>query len=448
MTLRTPTDHVARLRPWLCGAALLFGAATALPAQDPAPTAGRASALRVFLDCERCDDDYVQTETPWVAFVRDRTDSDVHVLVTSIATGAGGSQYTINLVGVGRFAGRSDTLQYVTQPSDVDDAVRTGLTRTIQLGLAPYVARTPQAARLRFNFGGGDDDEEDQGATGDDPWNAWVFEIGADGSVEREENFNGRDIETSLQARRITPGWKIGFRADGEYSREIFWDVDEGEGDEPDIVERTVSRREEYGAGGVVVKSLGSHWGAGFEATAGSSTFENMDLALRAAPAIEYSLWPYEEATRRQLTFQYSAGISSFDYSEETIYGKFREVRPTHAFVVGYDVRQPWGDGSATLESASYLDDAKQYRVDFEGEIEIRLFRGFSLDLSGNAALIRDQLSLRKRGATRDEIVLRLRELRTGYHYEMSVGFSYTFGSIFNPVVNPRFGDGPGDILR
>ena len=95
-----------------------------------------------------------------------------------------------------------------------------------------------------------------------------------------------------------------------------------------------------------------------------------------------------------------------------------------------------------------YLDDMKQYRVEFDGELDIRLFRGFSLELSGNAALIRDQLSLVKRGATREEIVLRLRELSTGYRYEMSVGFSYTFGSIFNPVVNPRFGDGPGDILR
>jgi hypothetical protein len=447
MIRRTPTEVSARLRAFVFGTALLIGAGGELRGQDPAG-APRAGAVRVFLDCEDCDDDYVQTETPWVAFVRDRADSDVHVLVTSISTGAGGSRYTINLVGVGRYAGRSDTLQYVSQPNEANDAVRTGLTRTLQLGLAPYVARTPQASRLRFDFGGGDDDEENRRTTGDDPWNAWVFEIGADGSVEREENFNGRDIETSLEARRITQGWKIGFRADGEYSREVFFDVEEGEEGEPDIVERTVSLRHRYGAGGVAVKSLGAHWGAGLEAIASSSTFENMQLALRAAPAIEYSLWPYDEATRRQLTFQYSAGISSFDYREETIYGKFTEVRPTHAFVVGYDVRQPWGDGSATLESASYLDDAKQYRLEFDGEIEIRLFRGLSLDLSGNAALIRDQLSLVKRGATRDEIVLRLRELRTGYHYEMSVGFSYTFGSIFNSVVNPRFGDGPGDILR
>lgn len=420
-------------------------AATELRAQDPAAPATRTGLLRVFLDCQSCDDDYVQTETPWVAFVRDRADSDVHVLVTSIGTGGGGSQYSINLVGAGRFAGRSDTLQFVTQPADVDDAVRAGLTRTIQLGLASYVARTPLASRLSLRFDAPDEEDAARSARDieNDPWNAWVFEVGANGSVEREEQVNDRNIDAELDATRITDAWKIGFQANAEFLRELF-EVEDDEGEE-----RTVTRlREEYAAGGVIVKSLGPHWGAGIESIISSSTFQNTRLAIRAAPAIEYSWWPYVEATRRQLTFQYSVGISAFDYREETIYGKFSETRPTHAVVVGYDVRQPWGEGSATLETAGFLDDLTQYRLEFEGEIDIRLFRGFSFEVGGSAALIRDQLALVKREATPEDILLRLRELRTDYQYEMRVGFSYTFGSIFNPVVNPRFGGGPGDILR
>lgn len=38
------------------------------------------------------------------------------------------------------------------------------------------------------------------------------------------------------------------------------------------------------------------------------------------------------------------------------------------------------------------------------------------------------------------DILIRLRQLQSGYSYFMSVGLSYTFGSIFNNVVNPRFG--------
>ena len=423
---------------------LMVGGEAGASAQDPV---GRSQTgpLRIFLDCDFCDFDYVRTEIPWVEYVRDRTVAEVHVLITQIGTGSGGSQYTVDFVGVGPFAGRSDTLQFVSQPTDVVDDVRRGLIRTIQLGLARYVARTPQGTRLRISYDEPDDDDEQRALRPGqrDPWNAWVFEIGADGRVEREEQVNDREIEASLEATRVTPAWKVGFAGDAEFLRELY-EIEEENGEE-----RTVTRlREEYSAGGIVVKSLGSHWGIGSEATFSSSTFENIQLAFRAAPAIEYSLWPYEEATRRQLTFQYSVGVSAFDYREETIYGKFRETRPTHAFIVGYDVVRPWGNGDASLESSGFLDDMRQYRLELDGEISIRLFRGFSLNVGGSAALIRDQLALVKRAATPEEILLRLRQLRTDYQYDMSVGFRYTFGSIFNSVVNPRFGGGPGDILR
>jgi len=34
---------------------------------------------------------------------------------------------------------------------------------------------------------------------------------------------------------------------------------------------------------------------------------------------------------------------------------------------------------------------------------------------------------------------VRQRQLRTSYRYYLAVGISYTFGSIYNNVVNPRF---------
>jgi len=54
---------------------------------------------------------------------------------------------------------------------------------------------------------------------------------------------------------------------------------------------------------------------------------------------------------------------------------------------------------------------------------------------------IHDQLGLVKGGVSAEEVLLRRRELETQYSYYASIGFSYTFGSIYNNVVNPRFGD-------
>jgi hypothetical protein len=110
-------------------------------------------------------------------------------------------------------------------------------------------------------------------------------------------------------------------------------------------------------------------------------------------------------------------------------------------------VRQPWGSAEAELEAAGFLDDFTQYHLEFGGEIDVRLFRGLSLDVGASAEYVKDQLSLVKRGATPQEIFLRSRALRTNYRFDLRVGFSYTFGSIFNSIVNPRFGGGVGQIL-
>src|SRR5262245_13156797 len=120
----------------------------AIPAHAQQTAVDRS--LRVFLDCDACDDDYVRTETRWVEFVRDRTAADVHVLVTNIGTGAGGSELTIQLVGLGTFSTRADTMRINTSPTQTDAERRDRLTRAIHMGLAPFAATTPAAARLRI----------------------------------------------------------------------------------------------------------------------------------------------------------------------------------------------------------------------------------------------------------------------------------------------------------
>ena len=70
----------------------------------------------------------------------------------------------------------------------------------------------------------------------------------------------------------------------------------------------------------------------------------------------------------------------------------------------------------------------------------MRLFKGFSFNVFGEASRTRDQLYLPRGEASTEEILVRQRQLETGYSYYMNFGISYQFGSIFNNVVNPRFG--------
>ena len=82
------------------------------------------SQLKVFLDCDGCYSDFLQSEIEFVDYVRDRTEAEVHVSITRAQTGSGGGEYTLAFMGRGRFADVTETLKTVTESSDTDDIVR------------------------------------------------------------------------------------------------------------------------------------------------------------------------------------------------------------------------------------------------------------------------------------------------------------------------------------
>lgn len=164
-------------------------------------------------------------------------------------------------------------------------------------------------------------------------------------------------------------------------------------------------------------------------------------------PAVEFNIFPYGESTRRQLTIMYSAGFSHFRYEEETIFDKTEETLPRHRLQISAEARQPWGSLNASLEGSQFLHDLARHQVSLFGGAQVRLFRGLSLNLFGSVARIKDQLYLSKAGVSPEEILVRRRQLGTDYRYFADLGFSYTFGSRFNNVVNPRMNIGGGEVI-
>ena len=54
------------------------------------------------------------------------------------------------------------------------------------------------------------------------------------------------------------------------------------------------------------------------------------------------------------------------------------------------------------------------------------------------------QAFTRGREASTEDVLLRLRQLQSGYSYFVGFGISYSFGSKVNNIVNPRYGGGGG----
>jgi hypothetical protein len=407
------------------------GQATTTP--PPQTTAAAAAGpLRVFLDCDYCDESFMRTEITFIDYVRDRTDAELHVLVTSQETGGGGREFTLKFIGLGRFAGIEQTLTYVSIQTATEDERRKGIAERLKQGLVRYALDTPLGEKLKVTFDAGAA-KSAQTQSGKDKWNLWVFRTSFGGSFDGEETSNSRSFRTSASANRTTEAWKVGFSANGSY-RESSFELDEGE------IFTTTQRN--FSGDGMVVKSLTGQWSAAVLGNASVSTYLNYDLSARIAPGVEYDFFPYSESTRRLFTVQYTIGYDSFNYIEETIFGKLSEQLMDHRLQTSLSMRQPWGSAFGTVNFSQYLTQPDKYSISAFGETSVRLFKGFSFDVFGQIERTKDQLYLQRGEATTEEILVRQRQLATGYRYFMNFSVSYSFGSIFNNVVNPRFNRG------
>ncbi|MFC2168392.1 hypothetical protein ACFLRW_05345 [Acidobacteriota bacterium] len=392
----------------------------------------KKDAPKVFLDCGSCDIDYVRTEITFVNYVRDRKEAQVHVLVTTQGTGSGGREYTISLIGQLDFEGINDIQHYYSEQTDTSDETREGLTNAIKIGLASYAAKTPIASRMRVSY----TEKAEQKAV-EDKWNSWVFRISGNTRFSGQESYKSSSLSGSFSASRITEDFKISMSVSAGHDRDdIIYD--------DETIERV---QNDMNFNGLFVKSISDHWSVGAFIRADSSTYENVNYSINASPALEFNLFPYSEATRRQFRFLYRVGFNTINYREETIYDKMSENLWNQSLSATFDIKEKWGSISTSLSGSHYFHDFSKNRLDIFTLLNIRVIKGLSFFAIGFGGIVHDQLSLPKGEASLEDVLLRISQLETSYNYFFSVGLSFTFGSIFTNVVNPRFGSsGSGGI--
>ncbi len=431
---------------WLVVGVLLLPSRAAAqvppPGPPPPPSVVRDidGRVKVFIDCSGfwdCDSEYFRTNLTYVDHVRDRAVADVHILITGQSTGSGADEVTLAFIGLGPFARIDDRLRYVTPPNGASDAIRSGLVQKIKLGLMRYVAHSSAADSL--TVGANAAAKSSQATTPQhDPWNYWVMRVSFNGNMYGEASSKSESFSGGASANRTTDAWKMTLSTSVSYRQSSY---DLGEGDWFKSVTRSSS------ASGLLVKSLGPRWSAGGRAAVSSSTYSNQKRTISLAPAVEFNFFPYSESTRRILTLQYALGMTAFSYKEITLYDKLSETLPNHTLSLNLEARQPWGQLSFQLDGSQYLSQLDKYRFGAGGGVSLRLGKGLSFNISSWSSFMRDQLSLPKGEASVEEILVRQRQLASSFDYSVYFGISYTFGSIYNNVVNPRFGSGGGGMV-
>jgi len=383
----------------------------------------------VYLDCNVCDITYIRSNITFVNYVRDQDDADIYLNITDLRTAGGGREYTLTYRGLRNFSTRVDTLRYVSSSTDSGDERRVGLNRYIKIGLVPYVMGTVAMRNLDIFYEATVDDQADDEPLYD-PWRGWVFDVNMRSWLNGQSTERNLGLNSGIFAEWITNDWKIRTRLRGELNRR---QVELSDG----AVRSSIRDWGEYW--GLYAYSINDHASIGLYTRTNFARNSNIKSNVEASPAFEYNFYPYGEYQQRRFIVRYRITPSYQTYYETTVLGENAQflVHQNLYALLRYD--RPWGRVNVSVSGSNFFHDLSLNRFEFNPSIDLRIVRGFSISFSGRYRIINDQISLPAADQSDDCFALGNCQRPTSYDYSVSFGLSYTFGSIYNNVVNPRF---------
>ena len=385
------------------------------------------SKLSVFLDCNRgCDHDYIQTEIPYINLIREPKEAKVHIIVSQNETGAGGARYSFRFIGQKEFSSVNDTLILNMKPDASEDEKRIAQVDLLNKGLFTYIKHSTLAENITIQYKPKGIKPVDQNI---DPWSFWVYKIRANAWLNGEETYKNENLSLRLTVNRITDAIKIESSLGLTHNKSVFTYDDE----------TFPNTRDASYVNLLVVKSINQHISAGARTNYNHSTFSNLNHSINLQPAIEYNVFPYAEANEHQLRFLYGIGTQYNNYIDTTIFFKSAENYFYQELSVNYESIQKWGSIDLGINTKDLFLKGNKFDVNFDIDLDIRIVKGLNLNTWFNFNIDRSQIELPGVGANYEDILLRQKELASNYSYMASIGLSYTFGSLYNNVVNTRF---------
>lgn len=399
-------------------------------------SAGFASAAqadqrrtRVFLSCpQTCFEPYLRQELSYFDMVRDRYLSDVLLLIVRQRAANGGERIVVTSSFGAAGSPSLVERELTTQPAAPPDVVRGRLRDLILRVLFESLVDTEDAAAFRLSLPRRDDAALSQLQ---DPWDYWAISPELIGNAEAQSGFHFAVITTALTLRRTTELNKL--RVRGSYTRQLNR-VELSEGEE------AYGDWDAWEARLIYARSLGEHWSVGFATTESANQPANLRAHVHGGPVVELNLFPYSENASRQLRVAYQVGPWMNWYLEESVAGLWHELRPYQAMSVVLDANQRWGSVQWAVQLSSFVDEPARYRLGMAALANLQLTRGFAFNVQGLGAVVRDQIGLRARPLNDVELLLGTAEQETSFDLQLELGIVYTFGSIHNTIVNPRFG--------
>lgn len=384
----------------------------------------QSDKIKVFLNCN-CDSEFIKQNSLLFDYVRDRTLSDIEVFVFEISNASGGRKYSFDYKGKNDFKDLENQISVDIPKNKTSNEIREELLKTYKIGMVYFIQNTSFQRQMEVTFHEGKTNLEE---LKNDTWKNWVFEVSGSFNLENEKSIREEQYNLGVEVDRVTDIWRV--RSDFGTLRSIkFFSGEE---------ENYNSERKRNFFSGSIVRSLSDHFSTGIFGNYINDTFQNFKYFVNFSPALEYNFIPYTEVLTREVTVAYKLGYNFYEYVETTIYGFTIQKLFNQSLTLNLRYREKWGSIYSYLVASQFLDQPDQNRLTLNNYVNLRIVRGLSLRISGNFQLIRDQINLPKGEASIEDLLLRQRQISTNFQNRVSIGLSYTFGSIFNNIVNTR----------
>lgn len=379
------------------------------------------SKIKAYIDC-RCDETYLKQETSFLEYVRDQDLADIEIFIRDERNPTGSRSFEIKIDGNNEYEEISSSSIAVGYANDTSSTLRDKLLNKLKLALVPFLDLA------NYNLNINVDPSFKDLTVFDDKWKNWVFELSGSYNNDKEESRQTNRYEIEFEIDKLTEDWRIGAEIRRNESNRKFFSNDN----------TYKSNRKTTSLNGRVVRSITDHFSAGLFFGVFQNTYENIDLNRYIAPAIEYSFYPYKDVLSKEITLAYRIGTGKRNYIEKTIYGYEKQKLSSQTLSLNIRFRQKWGNISSYLNATQFLNDGTKKRFSLRSNLDIRIYEGLAVRFSGNINLIREQYSLAAGNTSIEDLLLQQREIATDYRTNFSIGLSYTFGSIYNSIINTR----------
>ena len=151
---------------------------------------------KLYIKCDRCDQNYLRKEINYVDHVRDQALANIQLFIYRNRNANNGNRYSLDFIGNEFFKEKNISLNLDTNPKMTRDEIRNELKKKIELGLVYFLIDTEISEKINITYDTSFFSYDIESSS--DRWKNWVFQSSGDANFENETSRKKSNINLQL----------------------------------------------------------------------------------------------------------------------------------------------------------------------------------------------------------------------------------------------------------